>query len=118
MSETFILWTDIQDIVGPGKLWPKKVRKLFWTKNIKHFERLIVSAFVWVNGLNPVVFMEWAEMIGMCRDRAARNHFDALFKLFDNGRIYNLYAYNISLNRYEYLDGRPRRYIHRSLRNL
>ena len=49
------LWTDIQDIVGSAKLWPKFVRKLFWTRNINHKWRPILAAFVFVNGLNPVV---------------------------------------------------------------
>ena len=49
------LWFEIQDIVAPGKLWPHLVRKLFWTKGVKHDMRPIISAFVVVNGLNPEV---------------------------------------------------------------
>ena len=73
-------WTELQDLLGDAKLWPKKIRRLFWTKNVKHFDRIILSSFVFVNGLNPVIFLEWVELMGLCRDRAARNHFDALFR--------------------------------------
>jgi len=72
---------------------------------------------VFVNGLNPVIFMEWAEARGMCRDRAAYNHFKALFQIFESGRYYKLYAFHVGNNRYEWLDGTVRMYVHRSLRN-
>ena len=72
---------------------------------------------MYVNGLNPVVFMEWAHLMHMCRDQAAVNHFNALFRLFEGGRNYTLYAYNITMNQYQYLDGSVRYYTHASIRN-
>lgn len=27
-------WMDIQDIVGPAKLWPLFIRRLFWTQSL------------------------------------------------------------------------------------
>ena len=83
------------------------IRRLFWSKNLKHWHRCLVSAFVYVNGLNPTVFMEWAELMGLYRDRSGMNHFQALFRLFESGKNYKLYAWNISNRRFEYLDGRP-----------
>lgn len=53
--EIFKMWMDIQDIVGAAKLWPHFIRKLFWTKHLNHSQRPIICAFVFVNGLNPVV---------------------------------------------------------------
>ena len=32
-------------------------------------QRILLATFVFVNGLNPVIFMEWAEARGMCHDR-------------------------------------------------
>ena len=114
-SKIFEKWMEIQDIIGKANLWPLRVRRLFWTANLKHFDRIIVCAFVYVNGLNPCVFLEWAYLLNLGRDQSAYRHFEALFKLFEN-KNYNLYAYNVTNNRYEYLDGSVRHYKHRSLR--
>ena len=107
------LWMDIQDIIGSASLWPHRIRRLFWKQGVKHFERILLATFVLVNGLNPVVFMEWARLVGLGNDGAAYRHFDALFRLLPD-RNYNLYAYNITTNRYEYIDGRVRLYVHAS----
>ena len=50
------LWFEIQDVIGPAKLWPHLVHRLFWTQGVKHNMRPIISAFVIINGLNPEVF--------------------------------------------------------------
>ena len=76
----YSLWRDIQEIVGPARDWPFLIRRLFWTKNMRHFQRILIATFVYVNGLNPVIFMEWADQLNLARDRSARNHFEALFK--------------------------------------
>lgn len=70
----------IQDIVGPAKLWPLFIRCLFWTKNLKHFERILIATFVYINGLNPTIFMQWVKTMHLARDNAAQNHFSALFR--------------------------------------
>ena len=46
----------MQDIIGDAGKWPKLIRRLFWTENLKHFQRCIVAAFVYVNGLDPDIF--------------------------------------------------------------
>ena len=79
----FEKWTDIQEIIGPANKWPVLVRKLFWKGNIQHFDRLLVASFVYVNGLNPVIFLEWARLISLCRDETGYKHFEELFKFFD-----------------------------------
>lgn len=107
--EIYNLWQTIQDIIGDKSKWPRKIRALFWTRNLKHFDRCIVAVFVYVNGLNPDIFLEWAEKQFLCRDKAAFTHFQNLFKAFEQKR-YKLYAYNISNNRYEYIDGTVRIY--------
>ena len=118
MSEQYNTWILIQDIIGPASSWPHLIRKLFWTKNVTHFNRVLMVAFVYVNGLHFDVFLKWCEIIGSYRDRAARNHVIALHKLIENQKYKStsLYAYNVFQKRYEYLDGSFRRYIHRSRR--
>ena len=115
--QIYLQWTLIQDIIGPANLWPHKIRELFWKKNLKHFHRIIVCAFVYVNGLNPELFFEWCELLELGRDRPAKNHFRALFRYFDNGNCSrSLYAFNVTNRRYEYLDGTVRRYVNRQNR--
>lgn len=53
--EIFEQWELIQEIIGPAHLWPHFIRRLFWTRGIKHDKRPIFSAFVFVNGLDPIV---------------------------------------------------------------
>lgn len=70
-------WMDIQDIVGPAKLWPLFIRRLFWTQSLKHLQRILITTFVYINGLNPTIFMKWVETMHLARDSAAQNHFSA-----------------------------------------
>ena len=62
----FLLWPDIQEIIGPATHWPHLIRQLFWTRNLNHFQRLLVCAFVIFNGLNRVVFDEWMILLRLC----------------------------------------------------
>ncbi len=114
--EIHSLWSDIQEIIGPARRWPFQIRRLFWTRNLDHFQRILVCTFCFVNGLNPVVFKEWASLMHLRRDRAAESHIAALFNLFEGGNYYRLYSYNVTMNQYEYLDGTPRRYVPRAQR--
>lgn len=75
------LWSNIQDIVGPAREWPYLIRRLFWTPDLRHFQRILIVTFAFVNGLNPVLCLEWVDVMHLARDRAARNHFHALFRL-------------------------------------
>lgn len=111
-------WRDIQDLVGDAKEWPKKIRKLFWTPSLQHFDRILIVAFCYVNGLASCVFLEWANLLSLGRDAAAQRHFTALFRLFEGGRYSrSLYAWNTTNRRYEYLDGTVKPYVHASLRH-
>lgn len=107
----FELWTDIQDIIGPARCWPQRIRTLFWTKNLNHYQRIDICRFVFVNGLNPVVLLEWCDLKGLARDYWSRNEIRTLMASFelDPGR-YNWYSWNVMQNRYEKLDGTVVRY--------
>ena len=115
--QIFVMWEDIQDIIGPAREWPYRIRRLFWTRNLNHFQRILVCSFCWVNGLNPLVLMEWMELMNQLRDGAAVRHVRALFRIFEERhRNYNLYAYNVSQGYYQYIDGRIRHYVPRNQR--
>ena len=106
---------DIQDVIGKAKLWPLNIRRLFWTHNLQHWDRILIAGFCYINGLNPIMLMEWADLMGLCRDGSARRRLEALYRLFES-RNYRLYAFNVTLGRYEYLDGSVRHYTHKSER--
>ena len=57
-SREYNLWNDIQQIIGNAKLWPLHIRKLFWLKYPRHFDRLLICTFAWDNGLNPEVLVD------------------------------------------------------------
>ena len=65
------------------------------------------------------VFTAWAQMMGLCRDRAAMDEMKSLLNAWEeNPKKWtpSFYAWNVSMNRYEYLDGSVRVYVHKSLR--
>ena len=109
MSETAKLWAFMQDIIGTASCWPPSIRLLFWKRNVKHFERLLLCSFVYVNGLPMELFLQWADLKGLFRVHDSRNHFVNLHGLFVDGK-YNdkYYAYNETLGRYELLNGCPK----------
>ena len=106
------LWFTIQDLIGNASRWPKKIRALFWKKNPSHWERILLSAFVFQNPINPDIFFEWVDVYRMCDNENDTKHMKALLDYFNKqGRyIRSLYACNTTTNRFEYLDGTPAYY--------
>ena len=115
-KEIYTQWMDIQDVIGKASKWPHHIRKLFWTHNIRNFDRLLVATFVRVNGLNPEQFMEWAMLMHLCRDNSAVRHFRFLFNAFENSnnpRYQKYYSWNVTTGRYEHVDGTFHVYTHK-----
>jgi hypothetical protein len=107
MNQRKKLWEEIQDVIGPESQWPSEIRSNFWNCNVKHWERIMLATFVFVNGLNPVVFMEWVDQSNMCRDFAARKHLSDLLDRFSKGiYLHTVYAYNVYARQLQHLDGR------------
>ena len=48
----------IQYVIGLANRWPYMIRRLFWTRNIYHLQRIIVCAFGYVNGLYPDLLIQ------------------------------------------------------------
>ena len=107
------LWFDIQDLVGPAGLWPHVIRRWFWTKHLNYMQRQIVSAFVFINGLDPSIFLQWVNIKNLARDQAAHAHFAYLFDRFEQDPKlygYGLYAYNVTMACYQKINGDPHTY--------
>ena len=107
----------VQDVIDPTHHWPCAIRRYFWTQHLRGWHRTLTAVFVFTNGLNPQIFIEWAHLLNLGRDSEAYRHFEYLFPAFErNPRRYNLYGYNVTNNQYEYLDGTVRLYLHKSNR--
>ena len=109
-SKVFILLGTIQEIIGSATLWPRNIRKLFWKKFPTNFDRMLLGSFSWINGLNPVILLEWFDTTGNLRDAAARKNICDFFYYCENNRYYNLYGWNVNNRRYEKLDGTVKTY--------
>ena len=111
----YMLWKDIQELIGPAKLWPKAIRRFFWTKNIRNWPRVRVCAFAFVNGLPAHMLLHWGIMVQMWTgvgDPSYRHAARLMYIIEHKGGHckYKLWAWNVHNNRGEYLDGTPRRY--------
>ncbi len=80
-------WALIKDIIVPAPLWPHRIRVLFLTRNLTHFQRFLLACFVFVNGLSPDDFMHWSDLMHLCRNLSAREHLVQLFQRFERGGI-------------------------------
>ena len=106
------LWRDIQDLIGPARLWPAAIRGFFWTRNIRNWPRVRVTAFAYVNGLPVGMLLHWGVMAQMWRGEGDRKfrHVQRLYAALEAGKKYKLYGWNVCQGRYEWLDGRIRTY--------
>ena len=105
------LWTDIQDLIGPATAWPRSMRAFFWTRDIRHWPRIRMCAFAYINGLPPAMLLHWGEMMGCwTRDSRQSKHIVRLLRYFEDGRQYKLWAWNVLQGRCEWLDGTLRKY--------
>ena len=110
-SKVYNLWKDIQDIIGPATLWPFKIRKNFWNNKITHFDRIILCDFSYINGLNPLVLLQWFRLISVTSIGDDRErHIIYIFKSLEEGIYKGLYSWNIYNGRYETIDGSIRMY--------
>ena len=111
------LWREIQDVVGSHKSWPACVRVRFWYNHLDHFDRIIVTAFCFVNGLNPLVLLEFLFLVNKNRHPGEIYEVMTLFRAFEeNPSKYKYYAFNTSYNRYEYIDGSVKPYTNYGMR--
>lgn len=72
---------SVQYIISPASQWPNLIRILIWARHLSHWERILICTFVFVNGLNPVIFYEWITLKNLARDRADLDRFRTIFRL-------------------------------------
>ena len=99
------LWLDIQDIIGPVHNWPPKIRNLFFTNNLTHYQRLKICTFVYVNSLNPVMLFEWNEHFRLVTKPDALRECRNWFKEFETNvfKWQDMYQYNVYNHRCEFI---------------
>lgn len=112
LDKRYILWCDLQDIIGNASLWPHAIRLFFWTRDLNHWNRVRVATFAYINGLNPDVLLEWGELVGMWGGpfSASHRHVKRLLNYFQAGVQYKLWAYNVALGEYQWLNGTRKLY--------
>ena len=108
-------WELILDLVGgPVTLWPRVIHRLFWKRNLNYLERFKVACFIWVNGLNPEIFFDWAVLVGGIHPNNTHGwaHIRGLFTKFnrDGWWMSHYWGWNVDNGRFEYLNGRTRYY--------
>lgn len=106
--EQFILFFEIQDIIGNFSYWPTHIQNWFlYGVPAGRGQRLrpILAGFVWINGLNPEVFLDWCKLFPDLFSADALAHFAYLFQSFDSGYLQYIYSYNITLGHYQTING-------------
>ena len=119
LSRNFLIWKDLQTVIGAANRWPIHIRRLFWTVNLRAWQRVIIAGFVWVNNLNPVIFEEWALELGLYTPGSSgASHFAGLFKLFEDtptdSGIQHLYGWNVKKGHYYTLKGERKFHVQKS----
>ena len=89
------------------------MRNLFFKQGLSHFERLKVCPFVYVNGLNPVMFFEWADFLQLLSNEAAHRECQNWFNEFKNNttKWKHIYQFNVYYHRYKYIDDRVKYHL-------
>ena len=107
------LWLEILDIIGPVRNWPPKMRNLFFTRGLTHYQCLKVCAFVYVNGLNPEMFYEWNDHFKLIAKADALRECKNWFTEFEYNlfKWQDIYQFNVYHNRYKFIDGRVMFYL-------
>ena len=78
----------------------------------------MLCTFVVVNGLNPEIFLELIDVIGMATDKHSVREFKSLLDTFlkNPEKLYRAYCYNISNHRYEFINGKVKCYLDYSVK--
>lgn len=105
-------FAEIEDIVGVSTSWPHFMKALFTSKHLSHWNRVVFSAFAFVNGLNPIIVQEYLIVLNNYRPWSEIREIRSLLRAFEHcPRNYSTtYAFNVSSGKYEYIDGRLRVY--------
>lgn len=110
LTKQQVLFNEIQDLIGPGSLWPPHILNWFFYgipvgEGVTIKKRPLLAAFCWVNGLNPEVLYDWCKMNYPRHTEDDILHYKWLFAAFDRGDLKNMFAWNVSQGRSEYLNG-------------
>lgn len=102
ISKTYKVWCLIQENIGDAKMWPAKIRRLFWTSDPRHWDRILLCTFVVVNGLDLEIFKDWICLRDWIKRKV--DHAMDLCKNYLITKDYKLYGFNVGLGRYVHLN--------------
>lgn len=95
-------WMLLQENIGVAKLWPQKIRRLFWCHSPKHWDRVMLSSFVVINGLDPEIMADWIKLMGWSQQQIY--HFMSLITKYMLKRNYKMYSFHVGMGKYLHLD--------------
>ena len=77
----------MQDLIGPASDWLQNNRHLWWGRHIGNRGRFMLACFIFIDGLNPTIYYERAELINNIdpNNSHAWDHIKHLFARFENG---------------------------------
>lgn len=102
------LFNEIQDIIGSFHLWPNTIQNWFLhgvPRGRGQRLRPILAVFFLINGLNPIVVIEWCRLCPNDFTQRAIEHLQYLFNSFEQGYLQYIYGYNVTLGHYQTLNG-------------
>ena len=98
-----------QDTMCHKQFWPPSMSPLFWKRDFRHWERVHLPAFFYINGLNPKIYEDWVEAHDVCAE-TVRHILGIVFRFEFKNDKYNLWGYNVVMRRYEDLQGNVKNY--------
>ena len=110
MNPQYSLWRHMQLCMGDAKLWPKDIRRLFWTKDLELWQLVMLCVFTYVNEMDTQTFLEWIDMNDLCIDGQTRFSIGEMADVGTQGGwnddIATLFSYNVQERCLMTLDGR------------
>ena len=100
-------WEVIIDIIGDPTKWPKKIFDSYRKIPMNFSDRFKCVVFNYINGLNPLIFLDYCGVRGTLLDAPAHRHITQLSRILEDGVLHrhHWYSFNVHNNRWEYLDG-------------
>ena len=95
---------------GPLPQWPRQIRRyMFRKKELTHFKRIVLCTFIYINGIDWRLFVEWVQLMELCRDNSGYREVETLLRAYREGRYpKGSYGYHVAYQQWLWCDGSPK----------
>lgn len=102
----------VEEQIGPCKLWPQPMRKLFWSRGLNHSSSLKLAAFCMGNGLPPHLLPQWLAVRGVAfHPGDLQRDLKALQVAMCTPGSRKYFYWDLVLGEYCFMNGKPRNNI-------